>query len=538
MDISTISGLNLGEILDALNVGAALPAIWLGLFTTMLLIADLFISNKKMTAWLALGGLLVAFIFNLFTFDLSNPVAFEGTYLADHFTGFLNIVILVTGVITIFLSMDYLKRQNIERGEFYALLLFSVTGMMFMASANDLIVIFVALELLSIPLYVLSAFRPGDSKSEESGMKYFILGAFASAFFVYGAALVYGATGTTNLNEIFTSVAGIVQAETDAVFYLLTGTALLIVGLGFKVAVVPFHMWTPDVYEGAPTPVTAFMSVGAKAGGFGALLRIMVIALPAFVLNFGGALEPLLDGSKTELSLTTSWQTVLWIVAAATLFLGNFVAISQTNMKRMLAYSSIAHAGYILMAVAAAGSLTAINGENGVELQFALGDSATQAALVYLMAYMFTNLGAFGVVSAIEKDDGSDVTLEDFVGLAKSQPVLALMMMVFMFSLTGIPLTAGFTGKWLVFQATVEANLIPLAIIGVLTSVVSAFYYVRVIVNMYLREGDGAEAVGATPYVQWAIYASFAATVLMGVFPRVVTNLTDMVNVASVALIP
>lgn len=538
MDISTISGLNLGEILDALNVGAALPAIWLGLFTTMLLIADLFISNKKMTAWLALGGLLVAFIFNLFTFDLSNPVAFEGTYLADHFTGFLNIVILVTGVITIFLSMDYLKRQNIERGEFYALLLFSVTGMMFMTSANDLIVIFVALELLSIPLYVLSAFRPGDSKSEESGMKYFILGAFASAFFVYGAALVYGATGTTNLNEIFTSVAGIVQAETDAVFYLLTGTALLIVGLGFKVAVVPFHMWTPDVYEGAPTPVTAFMSVGAKAGGFGALLRIMVIALPAFVLNFGGALEPLLDGSKTELSLTTSWQTVLWIVAAATLFLGNFVAISQTNMKRMLAYSSIAHAGYILMAVAAAGSLTAINGENGVELQFALGDSATQAALVYLMAYMFTNLGAFGVVSAIEKDDGSDVTLEDFVGLAKSQPVLALMMMVFMFSLTGIPLTAGFTGKWLVFQATVEANLIPLAIIGVLTSVVSAFYYVRVIVNMYLREGDGAEAVGATPYVQWAIYASFAATVLMGVFPRVVTNLTDMVNVASVALIP
>lgn len=538
MDISTISELSLGEILDTLNVGAALPALWLAIFTTVLLMVDLFVSNKRTTAWLSLGGLGVAFVLNLFTFDLSNPVAFEGTYLADHFTGFLNIVVLVTGIVTVFLSMDYLQRQNIERGEFYALLLFSVTGMMFMTSANDLIVIFVALELLSIPLYVLSAFRPNNAKSEESGMKYFILGAFASAFFVYGAALVYGATGATNLNEIFASVAGIVEAETDSVFYLLAGTALLIVGLGFKVAVVPFHMWTPDVYEGAPTPVTAFMSVGAKAGGFGALLRIMVIALPAFVLNFGDSLEPLLDGTKDVISLTATWQTVIWIIAAVTLFLGNFVAISQTNVKRMLAYSSIAHAGYILMAVAAAGSLTATNGANGVELQFALGDSATQAALVYLMAYMFTNLGAFGIVSAIEKDDGSDVTLEDFVGLAKSQPMLAMMMMVFMFSLTGIPLTAGFTGKWLVFQATIEANLIPLAIIGVLTSVVSAFYYVRVIINMYLREGEGAEAVGATPYVQWAIYASFAATILMGIFPTIVTNLTDMVEVASVAFIP
>ena len=312
-------------------------------------------------------------------------MAFEGLFLADSFTGFLNIVIIASAMITVFLSVDYLKRQNIERGEFYSLLLFSVAGMMFMVSGNDLIVIFVALELLSIPLYVMSAFRPKDAKSEESGMKYFILGAFASAFFVYGAALIYGATGSTQLPEIFAAINEIIAGESDVIFYLLTGSALLIVGLGFKVAVVPFHMWTPDVYEGAPTPVTAFMSVGAKVGGFAALLRIMIVALPAFV----GDIEDL----QASENIATAWQTVVWIIAALTLFLGNFVAISQIKVKRMLAYSSIAHAGYILMAVAAAGTFSIVDGE----FQFDLAGSATQAALIYMMAYMFTNLGAFGI---------------------------------------------------------------------------------------------------------------------------------------------
>jgi len=525
LDISTISDLSFNEIIEALNMGVALPAIWLGLFTTILLLADLFIERKVVTAWLALGGLGVSFVLNLFTFNSSNPVAFEGLFLGDQFTGFLNIVIILSAMITVFLSVDYLKRQNIERGEFYALLLFSVAGMMFMVSGNDLIVIFVALELLSIPLYVLSAFRPKDAKSEESGMKYFILGAFASAFFVYGAALIYGATGTTQLPEIFASVNAIISGESDAIFYLLTGSALLIVGLGFKVAVVPFHMWTPDVYEGAPTPVTAFMSVGAKVGGFAALLRIMVIALPAFVAN--------IEDLDAVGNIATAWQTVIWIIAALTLFVGNFVAISQTKVKRMLAYSSIAHAGYILMAVAAAGTFSIVDGSP----QFDLANTATQAALVYMMAYMFTNLGAFGVALAIEKDDASDVTLDDFNGLGKSNPVLAMMMTVFMFSLTGIPLTAGFTGKWLIFQSAIEAELFPLAIIGVLTSVVSAFYYVRIIVNMYLRDGD-AETVGATNYVNWAIYASFAGTVIMGIFPSIITNLTETVDMVATIIVP
>jgi NADH-quinone oxidoreductase subunit N len=495
--------------LDQLNLGVTLPALSLALGTCVLLLVDLFIpkGRKNLTAWLAIAGLAVSFIVNLFVYNRNEEAVF-GSFVTDPFSGFINIVVLLTTFITILMSMDYLKRTGIERGEYYSLLLFSASGMMLMANANDIVSIFVALELLSIPLYVLAAFRQPDLKSEESGLKYFILGAFASAFFVYGGTLIYGATGTTNLTDIIASVSGILQAQSSATFFLLLGSALVIVGLGFKVAVVPFHMWTPDVYEGAPTPVTAFMSVGAKAGGFAALLRILAYALPVFVL---------------EGQTIAAWQTTVWIVAAATLILGNLVAIAQTNIKRMLAYSSIAHAGYILMAVAAAGTTGVAN-------------AAAQAALIYLLAYMFTNLGAFAVALAVEKDDGTGTNLEDFVGLSKSRPVLALMMAVFMLSLTGIPLTGGFIGKLLVFQATLDAGLIPLAIIGVLTSVVSAFYYVRVIVNMYLREGDGDPAAGATRYVQWAVYVSFAGTVLLGIIPSLALNLTNLVNITAAIL--
>jgi NADH-quinone oxidoreductase subunit N len=489
-----------------LNLGLALPALSLGLGACILLLLDLFVprERKEITAWLAMAGIAVSFVLNLAVFNESGT-AFLGTFAADQFTGFLNIVILITAFLGVLLSLDYLKRAKIERGEYYVLLLLSATGMMFMSSANDLVVVFIALELLSIPLYIMAAFRAPELKSEESGMKYFILGAFAGAFFVYGAALIYGATGTTNLPEIFAAVNGIVSAGGSQVFLLLIGTGLILVGLGFKVAVVPFHMWTPDVYEGAPTPVTAFMSVGAKAGGFAGLLRIMVVALPVFVLKDG--------------QVAAAWQQTFWLVAAATLILGNIVAIAQTNVKRMLAYSSIAHAGYIMMAVAAAGTAGVAN-------------EATRAALLYLMAYMFTNLGAFGIALAIEKDDGSDTGVDNFIGLAKSKPALAAMMAVFMLSLTGIPLTGGFIGKWFVFMSALDAGLVPLAIIGVLTSVISAFYYVRIIVNMYLKDGEGDPAAGATRYVNWAIYVAFAGTLLMGIFPWIATNLSDTVVLA------
>ena len=487
-----------------LNLSATLPAVFLAIGTTTLLIVDVFLPKERRhwTAWLALLGVVVSFVLTLATYN-SGTTALSEMFVADSFSGFMNMIALVAAGITVLLGIDYMKRTDSARGEFWSLLLLSTAGIMFMASANDLIVIFVSLELLSIPLYILAAFRLNNAKSEESGMKYFILGAFASAFLVYGSALIYGATGTTNLPEIFNSVPGIVANGTGgAMFYLVVGAALIIVGLGFKVAIVPFHMWTPDVYEGAPTPVTAFMSVGAKIGGFAALLRVLVTAMPALIAN--------------EQTIPV-WQNTVMILAALTLIVGNFVAISQSNIKRMLAYSSIAHAGYVLMAVAAAANpLTA--------------DVATQGALVYLLSYTFTNLGAFAVALSIEKNDGSGTSLDDFKGLSRSRPIMAAMMAVFMFSLTGIPLTAGFTGKWFVFQASMNAGLVPLAVIGVLTSVVSAFYYVRVIVNMYLHEGAGDEAAGATQSVNWALYISFAGTMMLGLFPVLATNLTDTVS--------
>jgi len=491
-----------------LNLGLTLPALTLALGACLLLLVDVvFIPHDKKirTAWLALIGIGASFTINLFTFNQSGT-AFLGMFVADKFTGVMNAIILATAFISILLSVDYIKRAGIERGEFYALILFSVSGMMFMASANDLVAIFVSLELLSIPLYVLAAFRVPEVKSEESGLKYFILGAFSSAFFVYGAALIFGATGTTSLPDIFTAVQSIVADGGSSAFLLLIGTGLILVGLGFKVAVVPFHMWTPDVYEGAPTPVTAFMSVGAKAGGFAALLRLVLVALPTFVITAGDS--------------TAAWQQVFWLVAAATLIVGNLVAVSQTNIKRLLAYSSIAHAGYIMMAVAAAGTA-------------GIGDAAAQAALLYLAAYMFTNLGAFGVAQSIEKDDGSGTDLNDFIGLAKSRPGLAAMMAIFMLSLTGIPLTGGFIGKWFVFKTAIDAGLMPLAIIGVLTSVVSAFYYVRVIVNMYLRDGEGDPAAGATRAVNLAVYIALVGTLVIGILPMLATNITDAITLAS-----
>lgn len=486
-----------------LNLGATLPAVFLALGTTALLIVDLFLPKERRhwTPWLALLGLGVSFILTLTTYN-SSTTALGEMFVADSFSGFINMIALISAAISILLGIDYMRRTGNDRGEFWALLLLSTSGVMFMASANDLIVVFIALELLSIPLYIMASFRRDNAKSEEAGMKYFVLGAFASAFLVYGSALIYGATGTTNLPAIFASVANIISADSSSIFYLLIGTALVIVGLGFKVAVVPFHMWTPDVYEGAPTPVTAFMSVGAKVGGFAALLRVLVTAMPVLIA----------DGQTLPI-----WQNTVMVIAAVTLIVGNFIALSQTNIKRMLAYSSIAHAGYILMAVAAAASP-----------QYA--DAATQGALVYLLAYTFTNLGAFAVAIAIEKNDGTGSNLDDFKGLARSKPILAAMMTVFMFSLTGIPLTAGFTGKWFVFQASVSAGLIPLAIIAVLTSVVSAFYYLRIIVNMYLADGEGDPAAGATPAVNWALYITFAGTLALGLFPILVTNLTESVT--------
>ncbi len=505
----------IAEFLAQSNLASTLPGILLLAWTLILVLVDLFAGEERehWTPVAACIGLGLSFVANAFVYSPAEgeQIALYGMFIADAFTGFLNMVILVATLIAVLMSWDYLKRADIHRGEYYILALISSAGAMFMVAANDLIIIFVALELLSIPLYILAAFRSIKNdgselslKSEESGMKYFILGAFSSAFLVFGAALVYGATGATNIPQIFSMAGGIVGDTSAAAFYLLIGAALLVVGLGFKVAVVPFHMWTPDVYEGAPTPVTAFMSVTAKVGGFAALLRVLITGLSVLVLAEGEA---------------AAWQSTTTIIAILTLVLGNFVAISQRNLKRMLAYSSIAHAGYIMVAVAAAGA-----GH--------VADAATQSALVYMMAYMFTNLGAFAVVMAIEREDGSGGNIDDITGLAKTRPLMAMAMTFFMLSLTGIPLTAGFVGKFMIFSSAIQAGLIGLAVIGVLTSVVSAFYYVRVVVNMYLRDSAvDAQPALETPYVRWAINISLAGTMIFGIFYPLATNLVSMVSI-------
>ncbi len=504
-----------------LNLWATIPAILLAFGACVLFLIDVFVpkERKAITAGLALIIVVVSLILSLVSFGI-RAKAFSGMFLADPFTALVNVVTLTATFISILAAYDYLKRANIERGEYYPLLLITASGAMFMGAAGDLIIVFVGLELLSIPLYVLAGFRRPELRSEESAMKYFLLGAFATGFLVYGIALVFGATGTTNLQTIFQRVA---SGELTSAFLLLTGAALILVALGFKVAAVPFHMWTPDVYQGAPTPVTAFMSVVAKVGGFSALLRVLAIAVPTLAIG-----QIKVDPGQTVM-LHAAWQDTVAILAALTMILGNFVAITQRDIKRLLAYSSIAHAGYILMAVAAAGSFVVTAdaaGNRTVSLQIA--EQAIQGALIYLLAYAFTNIGAFAVAISVERDDATGTSLDDFAGLSRTKPQLAAAMAIFMFSLTGVPLTAGFVGKWFVFLPAISAGLGLLAVIGVLTSVVSASYYLRVLVKIYLEPGEGDAKL--TRPLTTAVALCVIGTLLLGILPFFATGLAQTVT--------
>lgn len=444
-----------------------LPYIILTVWACLLLLVDLFIpkERKGITASLAALGLAVALGFAISQHGQVLP-GFAGMVTLDGFSTFANILLLVSGLFGIALAYGYTKRMGIARGEYYTLLLFSVTGMMLMAQAADLIMVFLALELLSIPLYVLSAIaRKRDS--EESGVKYFLLGSFASGFVVYGTALIYGATGSTNLMAIFAQAAA---GETPGLL-LTIGAALLLVGFGFKVAAVPFHMWTPDVYQGAPTSVTAFMAAGAKIAGFVALFRVFITAFPAIAADI---------------------TNVLWGLSALTMIVGNLVAISQTNIKRMLAYSAIAHAGYILMAFVPYGN-------------DAVAPTAVAAGLFYLAAYAISNFGSWGVVIALEKAEGKGLELDDYAGLAKKYPALAIAMTIFMLSLIGFPPTLGMVGKFYLFRSAIDGGFTGLALIGVITSLLSAYYYLRVVVNMYMKDGE--------PTVERELWLGFTTTV-------------------------
>ena len=458
------------------------PYILLTVWACILLLVDLFIpkSRKGITASLAALGLALTLGFTLSQIGVERTGFFNMVVL-DGFSTFVNALLMVSGILGIALAYGYVKRMGIERGEYYTLLLFSITGMMLMAQAADLIMVFIALELLSIPLYVLAAFAYPKLRSEEAGMKYFLLGAFATGFVVYGTALVYGATGSTH---IFTIVQ---NASNGTSSLLLTiGAALVLVGFGFKVAAVPFHMWTPDVYQGAPTAVTAFMSSGAKIAGFAALLRVFATAFPTIAVDM---------------------TDVLWALAALTMIVGNLVAVSQTDIKRLLAYSSIAHAGYILMAFVPYGNP---NKE--------IASTAIAAGLFYLVAYAITNFGAWGVVMALESKEGKGLAIEDYAGLGRKHPALAAAMTIFVLSLIGFPPTLGMVGKFYLFRSVIDGGFIWLAIIGVVTSLVSAFYYLRVVVTMYMKEGE--PATEREFFLSLTTGATAVLTVLISIMPQ------------------
>ena len=459
-----------------------LPLTFLVVWACVLLLVDLFIpaDRKGMTAALSALGLALALGWTLTQIGREPLDAFNGMVVLDGFSVFVNALLLVSGLLGIALSFGYIKRMKIERGEYYTLMLFSIAGMMLMAQASDLIVVFLALELLSIPLYVLAAFDRPRTESEEAGLKYFLLGAFATGFIVYGTALVYGATGTTSLGAIVEFLG----SNGNASLLLTIGAALILVGLGFKIAAVPFHMWTPDVYQGAPTAVTAFMSSGAKIAGFAALLRVFATAFPSIAADMTG---------------------VLWAISALTMILGNLVAISQSNIKRMLAYSSIAHAGYILMAFVPYG-----NPE--------VASVSVAAGLFYLVAYAITNFGTWGVVIALERAEGRGLEIRDYAGLGRKYPALAAAMTIFMLSLIGLPPTIGLVGKFYLFRAVMAGGFTGLAIIGVLTSLISAYYYLRVVVTMYMQEGDPQRSREAFLDLTTAFTA--IVTVLVSIVPQ------------------
>jgi NADH-quinone oxidoreductase subunit N len=478
--------------LPTLDLLVIAPEIVVLVTALLVMMVDLFLGReqKSRLAWLSLVGVVVAAGLSYYIWDGSDP-KLQDMLAADGYALFLNLVILTTATLAILFSVEYAERTGLAQGEYYTLLLLSTAGMMLMAAAINLMTIFLALEILSIALYVLVGLNRAEQRSSEAAIKYFLLGAFASSFLLYGMALVYGQAGTVSLAGVRDHVVSL-GGEFSPLLAVALG--LMIVGFGFKVALVPFQMWTPDAYQGAPTSVTAFMSVGAKAAGFAALGRVALYA-------FGNLYE--------------DWYWVLAVLAALTMTVGNLAALRQTNLKRMLAYSSIAHAGYILVGVAAGSKL------------------GTSAVLFYLFVYAFMNAAAFAVIIAVGRFEGAaegGETLDDFAGLAARKPGLAAAMALIMLSLAGVPPLAGFLAKLYVFGAAVQAGLTWLAVFGVINSVMSAYYYLRVIVAMYMQEGTPTEAAKApiSPALQVGVGLASVAIVILGIWPTPILDLTRL----------
>ncbi|MFZ0320036.1 MAG: NADH-quinone oxidoreductase subunit N, partial [Candidatus Sulfotelmatobacter sp.] len=460
-----------------------LPEIVLSVFGIIVMLLEPLLDERtgqKVLGWIALAGALAGTGATWFMAQAPG-LAFWNMVQVDGFSVFFHVLVTTIAAVVILTSYEYMAVQRIRAGEYYALILFGTVGMALMSSAVELVLIFIALEISSISSYVLTGFRRHEAASAEASLKYFLLGSFATAFFLYGVALIFGATGSTNIDQISRAL-----LSGPVPLLAFVAVALMFVGLGFKVAAAPFHVWTPDVYEGAPAPIVGLMSTAPKAAAFAVLLRIV------FVINVPGRF----------------W--LIWLAAALSMTLGNVGALVQNNVKRLLAYSSIAHAGYLLVAFAAAPEL------------------GTSAAMFYTASYAAMNLGAFAVVSHVANAGERYVTLEDYEGLGRSSPLLAATLTIFLLSLIGIPMTGGFFAKFYVFSAAVKANLIWLTIIGVLNSGIGAYYYLRIIVVMYMRESRKAVPVNQVPFpLGVALAACVGATIYLGIFPSGVLQYTQ-----------
>lgn len=463
---------------------AILPEVILIVTALVVIVFDLIKPNGKagLFAGLSLAGLVLSLIAAVIARP-SSELTMHGMVYRDTAAIIFKSLIASLTIVSVLLSVDFIRERKRLFAEFYALILFSAAGMMIMVAAAHLIAMFLALEIFSIALYILAGFYHQERRSSEAALKYFLLGAFASAFFIYGVAMIYGSSQTMNLEQLGGSNFGLSN------FIIILGTGLLIVGLGFKVAIVPFHSWVPDVYEGSPTPVTAFMSVGAKAAGFAVLLRVLAV---------------------TFTQISTFWTTSLWILAVITMCLGNLIALNQDNVKRMLAYSTIAHTGYMLIAVIAA-------------------DTVGWASVVfYVVVYTFMNLGAFGVVILLERQNADYVKIDKCAGLGIKYPLLGTAMTIFMMSLAGIPPFAGFVGKFYIFNAAIKEGYIWLAVIGVLNSVVALYYYIRVPKVMFIDKVEGrSTALNFTLTEKIALVITGIATLVLGIYP---TPLMDLIK--------
>ncbi|HEV3331804.1 MAG TPA: NADH-quinone oxidoreductase subunit N [Bryobacteraceae bacterium] len=457
-----------------------LPEIILTVMGTLMMVLDPVLHRRSSNAFglLSLFTLVAALIGSVYAYTQAGP-AFGGMMIVDGFATFFRVLVIVVGILTVLPSFRFLARQDAETSEYHALLLFSIAGQCVMASANDLIMIFIGLEISSIASYVLAGYLRDDKRANEAALKYFLLGSFATGFFLYGVALVYGATGSVNLSVVR---AAVTSANGPSPVFIGVAAALMFVGLAFKVSAAPFQVWAPDVYQGAPTPVTAFLSAGPKAAAFAIFLRIFMTAL-----------EP----------LGNSWAPLVWISALLSMTIGNFAALLQSNVKRLLAYSSIAHAGYVLVALTAR------------------SDVGTAAAMFYLAAYAFMNIGAFAVVSHLSGKGERYQAVDDFAGLAQKQPMTAAILTIFLLSLIGVPLTGGFFGKFYIFKAALESHLVWLTVLGLLNSAVAAYYYLRLLVMMYMYEPSEA-ATNAEPLsagMRAALILPALGTLFLGIFP-------------------